>query len=41
MEMRKFLLILTIFFATLPTAMAQQYTREDSLRVMELFAEAK
>ena len=40
MEMRKILLILTIFFATLPTAMAQQYTREDSLRVMELFAEA-
>ena len=41
MEMRKILLILTIFFAALPTAMAQQYTREDSLRVVELFAEAK
>ena len=33
--------MLTMLFATLQTADAQQYTAKDSVRVMELFAEAK
>ena len=40
--MKKLLfLTLTMLFLTLQTAEAQQYTKKDSVRVMELFAEAK